>query len=135
MACARPARRMRYPPACTMRIVLVENHPDTLIYVGRYLRAGGHEVAAARNLAEARRELAAQPCDLLLSDLSLPDGDGWTLLESLGDSRPRFAVAMSGKNSPADYARSSAAGFQHHLTKPFLPDELDRVLRELGAPR
>jgi DNA-binding response OmpR family regulator len=114
-----------------MRIVLVENHPDTLQYVGRFLRVCGHEVATARTVAEARLVLADQACDLLLSDLSLPDGDGWELLESLGEARPRWAIAMSGKNSPADRAHSLAAGFQGHLGKPFLPSELERVLREL----
>jgi CheY-like chemotaxis protein len=37
---------------------------------------------------------------------------------------------MSGRNSPADRARSREAGFQHHLMKPFLPDELDSVLSQ-----
>lgn len=118
-----------------MRIVLLENHPDTLRYVGSYLRACGHEVADARSVAEARCGLAAQPCDLLLSDLSLPDGDGWTLLESLGDARPRWAIAMSGKSSPADRTRSRTAGFQDHLAKPFVPEELDRALRALDSSR
>ena len=115
-----------------MRIFLVENHPDTVNYVGRYLRLLGHEVFTAGTIAEGRRELPGKQCDLLLCDLSLPDGEGWTLLESLGPARPRFAVAMSGRNSPADRERSRAAGFSHHLIKPFLPDELDRVLLELA---
>lgn len=111
-----------------MRILLVENHPDTLVYIARYLRMSGHEVSTARSLAEARFELAKTTVDLLLSDLGLPDGDGWELLESLGDSRPRHAVAMSGKNSAADRARSVAAGFKCHLCKPFQPEELDAAL-------
>lgn len=111
-----------------MRILLVENHPDTLVYIGRYLRASGHEVRTARNVAEARAALESGPCDLLLSDLGLPDGDGWQLLEGLGINRPPHAVAMSGKDSPADRARSAAAGFKRHLCKPFQPEELDAVL-------
>jgi DNA-binding response OmpR family regulator len=112
-----------------MRIYVVENHPDTLTFLGSYLRACGHEVRTAGTMAQALRGLGAEPCDLLLCDLSLPDGDGWTLLERLGAARPKHAVAMSGRNTPEDRAHSQVAGFQQHLVKPFTPDELDAVLR------
>ena len=134
MFCA-TARCSLYWGADAMRIYVVENHPDTLTFLGSYLEACGHEVRSAQTVAQATRGLRAVPCDLLLSDLILSDGDGWTLLESLGAARPPFAVAMSGKNSPEDRARSEAAGFQQHLVKPFTPDELDRILRECEAHR
>lgn len=114
-----------------MRIFLVENHPDTLTYVRRHLVRSGHEVDAAQTLQEALLELPTKPRDLLLADLGLPDGDGWILLEKLGAARPQLAVAMSGRNSPEDRARSRAAGYQHHLVKPFLPSDLDQVLLEI----
>jgi DNA-binding response OmpR family regulator len=116
-----------------MRIYVVENHPDTLTFLGSYLEACGHHVRTAQTVAQALRGLRAEAFDLLLSDLVLPDGDGWKLLESLGSGRPRFAVAMSGKNTPEDRARSEAAGFQRHLVKPFTPDEIDDVLRACEA--
>jgi CheY-like chemotaxis protein len=65
----------------------------------------------------------------------LPDGDGCDLLEQLGSSRPPFAVAMTGSNSADDRARCLAAGFQEHLTKPFLPDELDHALARLTTEK
>lgn len=114
-----------------MRIFLVEDHPDTLACVSRHLRNAGHEVETAQTFADALRDLPMQPRDLLLADLGLPDGDGWSLLDCLGDERPRFAIAMSGYGSPADRARSLAAGFQEHLVKPFLPEDLDRALHSL----
>src|SRR5437762_1098265 len=58
-----------------MRIFLVENHPDTLRYLRRYLLHAGHEVETAQTCAEALRGLRARPCYLLLTDLGLPDGD------------------------------------------------------------
>ena len=112
-----------------MRIFLVENHPDTLRCLQRHLLRTGYEVGTALTYADALRDLSANPYDLLLTDLGLPDGDGWTLLKQLGDARPPLAIAMSGRNSPEDLARSQEAGFQHHLAKPFLPDDLDQVLR------
>ncbi len=112
-----------------MRIFLVENHPDTLSYLRRHLKRAGHEVETAETIADALRDLPAKPCDALLADLGLPDGDGWSLLERLGPARPPLAVAMSGRSSPEDRARSRNAGFQEHLVKPFLPEDLDRALR------
>lgn len=113
-----------------MRIFLVENHPDTLAMILRHLVRAGHEVETAQTCADALRALPLKPRDVLLTDLGLPDEDGWLLLEKLGASRPPVAIAMSGRNRPADHERSRVAGFQHHLVKPFLPDELDRVLRK-----
>jgi two-component system CheB/CheR fusion protein len=118
-----------------MRIFLVENHPDTLRCLQRHLVRTGHEVGTARTYAQAIHDLAGQPYDLLLTDLGLPDGDGWNLLQQLGDARPPLAIAMSGRNSLEDHARSREAGFQHHLVKPFLPDGLDEVLRKVVQER
>lgn len=112
-----------------MRIFLVENHPDTLACIDRFLRRAGHEVECAQTIADALRALPANPRDVLLTDLGLPDGDGWELLEQLGAARPPLAIAMSGRCSPADRARSRTAGFQVHLVKPFLPEDLERALR------
>lgn len=116
-----------------MRIFLVENHPDTLACLLRHLQCAGHEVDTAQTLAEAVRDLPAKPRDVLIADLGLPDGDGWTLLKALGAARPPYAIAMSGRGSPADRERSTAAGFQEHLLKPFLPEELDHALLGAGA--
>jgi CheY-like chemotaxis protein len=115
-----------------MRIFLVENHPDTLRYLHRHLVRAGHEVETAQTCADALDHLRAKPCDLLLTDIGLPDGDGWALLEQLGEDRPPLAIAMSGNNNPDVHTRSRKAGFQHHLIKPFLPDDLDNVLRRVA---
>lgn len=117
-----------------MRVFLVENHPDTLACVSRFLKRAGHDVVTAHTASETLSALPALDCDVLLADLGLPDGDGWTLLEQLGSARPRWAIAMSGRSTPSDRARSKAAGFQEHLVKPFLPDDLERALKQAEAP-
>lgn len=111
-----------------MRIFLVENHPDTLAYVTRHLRNAGHEVETAQTFADTVRQLSDSPSDVLLADLGLPDGDGWSLPASLGEACPPFAIAMSGRGSSEDRDRSLAAGYKDHLVKPFLPEDLDRAL-------
>ncbi len=109
---------------------MVENHPDTLAALERYLRILGHEVASATSMGEALAKIPDSKAEVLLSDIGLPDGDGWELLERLEEHHPRFAVAMSGFGMAADRERSQAAGFRHHLLKPFDPDKLDQMLHE-----
>jgi CheY-like chemotaxis protein len=120
-----------------MKILLVENHEDTLRWLTFYLEELGHTVVAARTLVEARAALASGQCDVLLCDIGLPDGTGWELLESAPRSRRLFAIAMSGFGMNADNGRSRAAGYRHHLVKPFKLAELDKLLAEAaqqGAP-
>ena len=115
-----------------MKIFLVENHTDTLTYLANYLRACGHEVEGARSLALALEGLPRMEPDVLICDIGLPDGDGWQLMEAVKTQVARlpFGIAMSGYGMQSDIDRSLAAGFRHHLVKPFLPNDLDAILRE-----
>jgi two-component system CheB/CheR fusion protein len=117
-----------------MKILLVENHADTLRWLSLYLTELGHTVVGARTLAEAKAVLEKPDgCEVLLSDIGLPDGTGWELLEGATSTRPIYAVAMSGFGMDADNTRSLAAGYRHHLLKPFKTSELDRILDEAAA--
>ena len=113
-----------------LRIFVVENHPDTLESLQIYLEESGHTVESAGTVADALAALPSANCDVLISDIGLPDGTGWELLQSLQLSRPIYAVAMSGFGMNADHARSRAAGFRHHVLKPFPLRELDALLEE-----
>jgi DNA-binding response OmpR family regulator len=113
-----------------LRVFLVENHEDTVRYMQLYLEQLSHQVCAASDMATALREIPESGCDVLISDIGLPDGDGWLLMEKLGDHRPQFAIAMSGYGTVNDQRRSRAAGYDHHLVKPFAPDALVALLRE-----
>ena len=114
-----------------LKIFLVENHHDTLAYLSSYLRSCGHEVDFARDMASALEGLAGRRVDVLISDIGLPDGDGWQLMEKIRQAGVvvPFGIAMSGYCMKADIERSLQAGFRHHLIKPFLPDDLDALLR------
>jgi two-component system CheB/CheR fusion protein len=113
-----------------LRILLVENHADTLRWLTLYLEELGHTVVTARTLAEAKAALTKDNCEVLISDIGLPDGTGWELLEQAQLSRPPFAIAMSGFGMNADNARSLRAGYRYHLLKPFKTAELDKLLKE-----
>ena len=113
-----------------LRIFVVENHADTLKWISRYLVSMGHTVLSARTMADALKALPGADCEVLISDIGLPDGDGWQLLRTVRLSRPIYAIAMSGFGMNADRIKSKAAGFRHHLLKPFVPRELDDALEE-----
>jgi two-component system CheB/CheR fusion protein len=116
-----------------LRIFVVENHPDTLKYLTIYLEQMGHTVRSARSMREALADLPSAECQVLISDIGLPDGDGWELLQRSRLAGSVYAIAMSGFGMNADFLRSKAAGYRHHMLKPFDPAELDAMLDEAGA--
>ena len=111
-----------------LRIFLVENHPDTLEYLQMYLELFGHTVQTADSMTKALATLPLADCDVLISDIGLPDGDGWLLLRHLQLPRPIYAVAMSGFGTGTDLLKSKEAGFRQHLLKPINPEDLDAAL-------
>ena len=116
-------------PSSQLSILLVENHEDSVVYVRRFLEHYGHEVRAARTAQEAVDLVKAKDPDVILSDIGLPDGDGWTLIQQLRKKTKAYAIAMSGFGMRTDVDRSLAAGYQDHLIKPFAPNKLLEALR------
>ena len=119
----------------SLRIFVIENHPDTLEYMQMYLEMLGHTVQSADSMTKGLAALPEADCDVLISDIGLPDGDGWMLMRHLQLPRPIYAIAMSGFGMGADQLRSQEAGFRHHLLKPIKPEELDAALEEAARER
>lgn len=120
------------PGQPALRVLLVEDHPATRQAMALMLQRRGLRVTAAGSLAEARRCVAGERFDVLVSDLGLPDGDGCALLAELragGLDLP--GVAITGYGMEADFARSRAAGFGEHITKPVTIQALERALARL----
>jgi len=116
-----------------LRVFLVENHQDSAKYIILYLEHLGHHVTAARDMATALKEIPESNCDVLISDICLPDGDGWQLMEQMKDTRPAFSIAISGYGSLEDLRKSRSVGYNHHLVKPFPTDELIALLQEASV--
>ena len=108
------------PQVKTLRILIVEDHPDTALSLRILLHSEGHEVRVATSLAEALAVAADFDFDLLLSDIGLPDGRGTDLLKQLRLclGHPINAIAMTGFGMEDDLEQSRRAGFIAHLTKP-----------------
>ena len=122
-------------PFPALEILVVENHADTLKYLSMYLESMGHRVRSAHTMREALEQLSAEPCDVLISDIGLPDGDGWELMLEAHLPPSVYAIAMSGFGMGPDQSRSKAAGYRRHLLKPFTPDQLDEYLTEAQRER
>lgn len=119
-----------HPRSAALRIFVVENHEDTRYLLGLLLEQLGHTVLAVATMHEALHAVPAARCDVLISDVGLPDGNGWDLLRRLGPDRPPYAIAMSGFGMRSDRQKSLAAGFRHHLLKPVEPNQLESLLDE-----
>jgi CheY-like chemotaxis protein len=96
----------------------VEDHEPTLAAMTRLLERDGHRVFGATTVAEALTRAATCECDLLISDLDLPDGTGFDVMSEV---RLRYGwpgIAVSGYGMEADLRRSADCGFAKHLVKP-----------------
>jgi CheY-like chemotaxis protein len=113
------------------RILLVDDHADTLSVMSRLLRGVGHEVRVAETAAAAMGHLKMQAFDMLLIDLGLPDQDGRDLLRDARALCAAPAVALTGFGLDADLESCKAAGFARHLVKPIAFDALLGALEEL----
>ena len=123
-----------------LRILLVEYHEGVAKACRRLLTTHGHVVICAPTIAAATQFASDGRFDLLICDLSLPDGNGIELLSRLRSHFTRTgsdgrlpAIAMSGSVYREDVERSLAAGFSQHLAKPFDEESLMGAVRKVAA--
>jgi CheY-like chemotaxis protein len=121
-------------PAATLRILVIEDHVATRRTMIRMLERRGHVVLGAGTGEDAIRMLQQNAVDLVISDVGLPDTNGFALLPKLREIRPGIpAIALSGYGMPGDLERSSIAGFREHLTKPVPARSLDEAIARAHA--
>ncbi|HEX8294685.1 MAG TPA: response regulator, partial [Chthoniobacteraceae bacterium] len=118
-----------------LQILLVEDHVDTRNAMSFLLRRQGHTVAIADTVESAYNVFSEQPIDVILTDLLLPDGNGWELVERVRRHRDVAAIAISGCCEAEDCERSAAHGFARHLIKPIDPSHLIQALNEIVERR
>jgi CheY-like chemotaxis protein len=91
----------------------------------------GHRAIAAANAAEALRLARAQRCDVVVSDVGLPDRSGLELMRELRSLYRIPGIAVSGYTDAADVKECERAGFARHMKKPIDFDELLDVMQEI----
>jgi DNA-binding response OmpR family regulator len=94
------------------------------------LEDSGYTVSIAESVQEMLACAESEKIDLMLLDLTLPDGNGLDALEELTDrgARPRIILAMTGDDQPATRKRCLEAGCVNVLVKPVSIKELRRII-------
>lgn len=117
-------------------ILVVDDDADTLEFVARLLEEYGAQVRRAGSAAEALAALRATPPRFLISDIGMPEMDGYELIRRIRQqgadgTRAIPAIAMTAFTRPNDRQRALEAGFQAHLAKPVDPATLVATVARL----
>jgi CheY-like chemotaxis protein len=125
--------RDSYNSGRRLRILVVEDHSETLQALSRLLSHFGHEISLADGAQNALNIIDSKEFDVVLCDIALPDGSGYDVITEAKRRRPVKAVALTGFSATEDIERGKEAGFDFHLTKPVDFHELRAVLGQIAA--
>lgn len=119
-----------------LRVLAVDDELDARELLVMALEQLGAQVNAVPSVAAALNTLEQQPPDILVSDIGMPEEDGYALIRQLRSRSPASggdipAIALTAYAASEDSTRLLAAGFQAHLTKPFEPEQLAHVVANL----
>lgn len=122
-----------------LRLLLVEDHEDSLHLLRTILEGAGAAVTEVRTAGEALKAFASEPPDALVSDIEMPGEDGYTLVRKIRDLENRKAlsrtpaVAVTAYSSGEHRMRALRAGFQSFVPKPVHPTELLTVVASITS--
>jgi PAS domain S-box-containing protein len=115
-------------PLDSIRLLVVEDEADTLEFLRRLLSTHGATVLTAANAGEALSLVRSGKPDLLISDIGLPEVDGYDLIQRVrrepSPVRDIPAIALTAYARSEDRTRALRAGYQAHIAKPVEPNEL-----------
>ena len=117
-----------------MTVLVVDDSEDTTEMVRHLLEIGGAVVSVATSGFDALRLASENEFDVVLSDISMPEMDGFQFLSKLRElpgKQDLPAVALTGFGRPEDMQRASHEGFFAHLTKPFDIHTLATLLKKI----
>lgn len=106
------------------KVVVVDDEPDSLEVAVRILRHYGADVHTATNGKEGIESVHNLRPKLVISDLSMPEMDGWGMLQELKQDRSTLdipIIALTAHAMVGDRERAIMAGFHNYLTKPLTP--------------
>jgi len=118
------------------RVLLVDDHPDTVDVMSVLFRMLGHETRAVLHGRETLRVARAFDPDLVLLDIGLPDLSGYEVVRALraaASNRRRHIVAATGWGRDQDRERAYRTGFDQHVTKPIDLAKIRHILAVADA--
>jgi CheY-like chemotaxis protein len=114
-------------PLANLRAVVVDDEPDSREFVSFVLEQAGAKVIAVGSAIEALQTLQSFHFDVLLSDIGMPEMDGYTLMRQVRQlpvDQQVPAIALTAYAGEVDRQQAISAGFQTHLSKPVEPAEI-----------
>ena len=112
--------------------VIVVDDDERLLALARLaLQKQGIRVSTAATAEEGRRLIGADPPDLVVLDIVLPDMSGWEVLRRIRETDDCLVMLLSGRDSDIDKARGLDLGADDYLTKPFSFLEFEARVRAL----
>jgi CheY-like chemotaxis protein len=125
------------PPRHRSRILLADDNHDAVDSLALVLKMAGYEVYPTHSGLEALDVGARMRPDVFILDIGMPEISGYELASRIRQ-KPwggnALLIALTGWGQLQDQERSREAGFDHHLTKPVDPDQLERLLHDFASP-
>ncbi|WP_291986760.1 ATP-binding protein [Luteitalea sp.] len=118
------------------RVVIIEDNADAAEALSVYLQRIGHDVTVARDGFAGLDAVQRHRPHVVICDIGLPELDGYEVARRLlaqGLQQRCVLIAVTGYGDVVDRARTRAAGFSHHLTKPADPETLARLVEQSDA--
>jgi len=122
----------------SLNILVVEDDDDIRYFITTVLEADGATVEAVPSAAAALKILPQLQPDILISDIGMPNEDGYTLIRKIRALKPDMggkvpAIALTAFGDSESRIRALEAGFQTHVSKPVFPEELVEIVADLFA--
>ena len=118
------------------RILVADDDADAVLVLSALLRDEGYCVRGVHHGAEVLDAVFNFAPDVVLLDIGMPKMSGYdvarTLRERYGSARP-VLIAITGRAGQADRQQARAAGFEHHVAKPYEPKALLNLIGRLSG--
>ncbi len=119
-----------------VKVLIVDDDPIVLDSCKRVFEAEGFEVCLVPSADQALKVIKNTIFDILLIDVKMPERDGMYLIRAVKKQRPEIpVVVMSGYPTPETIAEGLKLGAEEFIAKPFTPDELLKIVRQVLQKR
>ncbi|MER3587616.1 MAG: diguanylate cyclase, partial [Mastigocladus sp. ERB_26_1] len=123
-------------PLTNLRVLVVDDEVDSRNFLAFVLEQAGAEVAATASAREALQILTQFKPDILVSDIGMPETDGYMLMRQIRaleseQENKILAIALTAYAGEVNQKQALAAGFQQHIAKPVTPEILVEAIRNL----
>lgn len=130
----------RWPPGAAQgtarRILVVDDAAAVRDVISNMLSAMGYEVTVASNAGEGLSLFCERPFDLVMTDLEMPDMDGWTFAIHIKDRSPQTPIILiTGQSEEAVMEKLRGSCIDKAMFKPFSLKEMDGAIERLTRKR